>query len=113
MSLEIGAHKGLKSAAANNRLESRKVFLEGGKQTEPVLPVINLQSLERSKPVIGTNERVGFISDRGTRLVALTHLFAASERAHNGSSHTPLKTIEIRIDHAVTARGAAAPYDCK
>ncbi len=61
MGFEVGAHEGLKSAAAYDGLEAWEVLFEGGEESEPVLTVVDFETLEGGEAIVGADEGGGLV----------------------------------------------------
>ena len=91
---------------------SGKILFEAGVEAEPVLAIVDFEALERSQPVVGTDDGLGLTQIGGAITTAARHGFAARERMHDRCSHAALDLVKLagRLAHRAAPAGSSSVF---
>src|ERR1700693_4450657 len=96
---------GVEAAASQYRAHTRKILGKCGEHAEPVLTIVNFQTIEGSQSVVGLDD----LRRHGTHRASIgrerAHAFGARKRRHDGASHAALQVKEF---HTAVASEALA-----
>ena len=83
----------LETARAHHRPQTGEIAGQRIQNAEPILPVVDFEPLEGSKPVIGLDEILGFRVHRATAAIPGLHAVVRRERCEDRSGHAPLNLL--------------------
>src|ERR1700722_9192519 len=110
---EISDRKSFKGTTANDRTQCGKVFSQRAEYAEPILAVIDFETLEGGEAAVRSDEGSGNIAHSPTVGCGAAHVLIGGERLHHGCGHFALDGFEghcLRAHRTAPAGSATSRF---